>query len=81
MDIAFKEISSKYDESEYELEKARDKSFKLDRQLEETLIKFNNFQKRNMISNTSANSCVEANQFSIPNIKTDKSSNITEKQV
>ena len=47
-----KELSSKNDENEYELEKLSDKSYKLDRQLADTLIKLNNLQKQSPTSST-----------------------------
>ena len=40
-----KEMSRQSGETEYELEKIRDKAFKLDRQLADTIIKLNNAQK------------------------------------
>jgi hypothetical protein len=38
-----KELNSHNDETEYELEKISDKAFKLDRQLAETLLKYQKF--------------------------------------
>jgi E3 ubiquitin-protein ligase BRE1 len=57
-----KELNNKNEETEYELEKISDKAFKLDRQLAETLIKYqklNNSTKN--ISNESSNNHIEQN--------------------
>ena len=81
MDIAFKEINSKYEECEYELEKNRDKSFKLERQLEDAFSKLSSIQKTKMTSDLNINSAVESNNISISNFKSEKGSNITDKQV
>jgi hypothetical protein len=51
-----KELNNKSSETEYELEKIRDKAFKLDRQLAETLIKVNNLQKMNNTLSSNENS-------------------------
>ena len=78
LDISLKEISSKYDESEYELEKARDKAFKQERQLEEALIKINNFQKKDILCNTGVHLGIESNNS---HLVKERNSNISEKQV
>ena len=50
-----KELNNKNDETEYELEKTRDKAFRLDRQLADTMIKLNNLQKAAANMGTAAN--------------------------
>lgn len=45
-------MNTKSDETEYELGKIRDKAFKLDRQLADTLTKLNNIQKQTNLSTT-----------------------------
>jgi E3 ubiquitin-protein ligase BRE1 len=64
-----RELNNKNDETEYELEKISDKAFKLDRQLAETLIKYqklNNSTKNN--SNETTNSHSELNGHSTATI-------------
>ncbi len=78
LEISLKDISSKYDESEYELEKARDKTFKQERQLEEALIKINNFQSKDVLCNTGVNLGIESINS---HLAKEKNTNISEKQV
>jgi hypothetical protein len=81
LDIAFKEINSKYEECEYELEKSRDKSFKLERQLEDAFNKLSIIQKTKMTLDHNVNSSIESSNISISNFKSEKGTNITDKQV
>jgi chromosome segregation ATPase len=94
MQTEIKELNEKNDDSEYELEKTKDKAFKLDRQLADTLVKLNNLQKQainNAASSTQSSSNpkhVDLNGHVIANhIKSEtltvgsKSVNLTDKQV
>jgi chromosome segregation ATPase len=95
MQTEIKELNEKNDDTEYELDKTKDKAFKLDRQLADTLVKLNNLQKQainNAASSTqpSSNSKhIDQNGHVIANhIKSDpslassaKPVNLTDKQV
>lgn len=52
-------MSKRSGETEYELDRIRDKAFKLDRQLADTIIKLNNAQK--IIQNNSTNNTTTTN--------------------
>ena len=51
-----KELNNKNDETEYELEKTRDKAFRLDRQLADTMIKVQKAASMNHSSNHGSSS-------------------------
>lgn len=86
-----KELNTKSDETEYELDKIRDKAFKIDRQLAETLIKLNNIQKQSNPSSTSHANHLDqnghivyhnnVNQNSTNSTNSNRSNNLSDKQV
>ena len=87
LDVDLKELTSKNDEIEYELEKTRDKAFKLDRQLADSLMK--NKQLASSIPASLAQSLDQnghvlagTNKFNQQNSRNDsKSTNLNDKQV
>lgn len=89
-----KELNNRNDETEYELEKTRDKAFRLDRQLADTMTKLTNLQKANIITNSNSNhNHVDQNghnnnnnnninnNSNNSNQRNDKLQNLTDKQV
>ena len=81
-----KELTNKNDEIEYELEKTRDKAFKLDRQLADTLTKNKQLASSmpsNLAQSSDQNGHAQANnKLSQQNNRNDsKATNLNDKQV
>lgn len=77
LETEIKDLNNKTDETEYELDKIRDKAFKLDRQLAETLVKLSNIQKQSSSSSMNVNHHLDQNGHIIYHNNINQNSNST----
>ncbi|RNA44393.1 E3 ubiquitin- ligase Bre1 isoform X2 [Brachionus plicatilis] len=83
LEAEIKDLNHKTDETEYELDKMKDKAFKLDTQLAETLKKLNNLQSNSNISNhiDQDGHVVYHNTFKQNSTNTNRSNSLSDKQL
>lgn len=81
LEAEIKDLNHKADETEYELDKMKDKAFKLDTQLAETLKKLNNLQANSKNHTDQNGHVVYHNTFKQNPSNINRSNNFSDKQV